>query len=104
MLTFWPLASNWIGPPMMTCWSILTLRSASISASGLVDLASSQACAAISMASKVKPPLMSSWSLGNRPAWCFSSDCVIGDLGSSHGTLEMWNSPYLPMVLRKSCS
>src|SRR5690348_10762101 len=104
METFWPLASNWIGPPTMTWWSILILRNASISASGLVDLASSQAWAAISMASKVKPPLRSSWSLGNFAACCFSSDCVIADLGSSHGTLEMWNSPYLPIVFRKSCS
>src|SRR5215470_13469334 len=104
MLTFWPLASNWIGPPMITCWSILVLRKASIRASGLVDLAVSQACAATSSPSKVKPALMSSWSLGNFAAWRFSSDWVIADFGSSHGTLEIRKSLYLPMVLKKSCS
>ena len=104
MLTFWPLASNWIGPPTMTCWSILVLRRASIRASALVDLALSQACAATSRPSKVKPPLRSSWSLGNLARCRFSSAWVIADFGSSHGTLEIMKSPYLPMVLRKSCS
>src|SRR5471032_626351 len=104
MLTFWPLASNWIGPPIITCSSILTLRSASISTSDLVDLAASQALAAISSASKVKPASRSNWSLGNCATWCFSSDCVIADFGFIHGSIASRYSPYLPVVLMKSSS
>src|SRR5262249_657094 len=104
ILTFWPLASNSIGPPTITCSSILVLRSASISASGLVDCALSQACAAISSASKVKPASMSIWTPGNFAMSCFSSTFVMFGLRLSHGWIDSVYSLYLPMLLMKSCS
>src|SRR5258708_38977631 len=56
---FWPFSSKWIGPPIITRFSILVVLSASTRACGAFDPARLAASAQIWMPSKEKPMLRS---------------------------------------------